>query len=255
MTSFRKTALAGGLLYLLTFIGSIPAAILVGPATVPGYVMTGGSDQQVQLGAVLELVNALSVFGCAIALFSVVRRVHEGLAVGYLATRLFEAATITVGVVSILSVVTLRQQGVAAGNAAELSPIGDALASVRNWSMMIGPNMAGFNALMLGTALYMGRLVPRWLPALGIVGAPLLTAFAIGNILGVAQPGTVFHAVAVFPFFTWELILGLWLTFKGFNQSSPLAIADRAERAARESATSVTTTTSKAAIAAEGGAA
>jgi hypothetical protein len=251
VTTYRKTALAGGILYLLTFIGSIPAAIFVAPATVPGYVAGAGADTQVALGAVLELVNVIAAFGCAIALFSVVRRVHEGLAVGYLATRLFEAATITIGVVSILAVVTLRQQGAAAGTSAELSPIGDALTAIRNWAMTIGPNMAGFNALMLGTALYRARLVPRALPALGIVGAPILIAYVIANILGAQVTGTIFQAVAVFPFFTWELVLGLWLTFKGFNESSPIAAQYRAERT--ESAPSVAA--SQVAIAAEAGAA
>lgn len=251
ISSFRKTALAGGILYLLTFLGSIPAAILVGPATATGYVAGAGADTQVAMGAVLELVNVISCFGCAIALFSVVRRVHEGLAVGYLATRLFEAATITIGVVSILSVITLRQQGAVSGNAAELSPIGDALIAIRNWAMTIGPNMAAFNALMLGTALYRGRLVPRWLPALGIIGAPILIAFVIGTILGVTGPGTIFQGIAVFPFFTWELLLGLWLTFKGFNESSPIAAAYRAE----QSASDTTLSTSKVAMAAEAGAA
>jgi hypothetical protein len=251
MTSFRKTALAGGLLYLLTFISSIPAAILVGPATEPGYVAGAGSDTLVALGAVFELVNVIAAFGCAIALFSVVRRVHEGLAVGYLATRLFEAATITIGVVSIMAVVSLRQQGAATGTAAELSPIGDALTSIRNWAMMVGPNMAGFNALMLGTALYRARLVPRALPALGIVGAPILIAYVVASFLGFQLVGTIFQAVAVFPFFTWELVLGLWLTFKGFNESSPIAVADRAARRAEANASAITA--SPVAIAAEGG--
>jgi Domain of unknown function (DUF4386) len=250
MTSFRKTALAGGILYLLTFISSIPAAILVGPATASGYVTGAGADTQVALGAVLEMVNVISAFGCAIALFSVVRRVHEGLAVGYLATRLFEAATITIGVVSILTVVTLRQQGAANGTAADLAPIGDAFTAVRNWAMTIGPNMAGFNALMLGTALYRGRLVPRALPALGIVGAPILIAYVIASMLGAPVAGTIFQGVAVFPFFTWELALGLWLTFKGFNESAPIAIADRAAR--RDGAA---ISTPQVAVAAEAGAA
>ena len=90
--------------------------------------------------------------------------------------------------------------------------------------------MAPFNALMLGTALYRARLVPRWMPALGIIGAPILISFVIGNILGVAHPGTLFHTVAVLPFFVWELALGLWLTFKGFNENSPIALAERARR-------------------------
>jgi hypothetical protein len=228
MTSFRKTALAGGILYLITFIGSIPAAILVGPAiNDPKYVASAGADQQVALGLVLELVNVFGCIGCAVALFSLVRRVHEGLAIGYVTTRLFEAATITVGVLSLLAVISLRQQGAAAGNAETLVPVSGALVAVRNWAMILGPNMAGFNALMLGTALYRARLVPRAVPALGIVGAPILISFVIGNILGVAQPGTLFHGIAVMPFFVWELVLGLWLTFKGFNESSPLAVDER----------------------------
>jgi hypothetical protein len=228
MTSFRKAALAGGILYLLTFLGSIPAAILVGPVLDnPSYITSAGADQQVALGLVLELVNVFGCIGCAVALFSVVRRVHEGLAIGYVTTRLFEAATITIGVVSLLAVVTLRQQGAASGDAESLVPAGHALAAIRQWAMVIGPNMAAFNALMLGTALYRARLVPRAIPALGIIGAPILISFVIGTILGLTGPGTVFHGIAVMPFFIWELVLGLWLTFKGFNESSPLAIAER----------------------------
>jgi hypothetical protein len=110
--------------------------------------------------------------------------------------------------------------------------------------------MAPFNALMLGTALYRARLVPRWMPALGLVGAPLLISFVIGNILGIAQTGTLFHAVAVLPFFVWELVLGLWLTFKGFNEDSPIALEERARQTKVEPSHSMST-----AVAAEGGAA
>jgi hypothetical protein len=230
MTSFRKTALAGGILYLITFIASIPAAILVGPAIDPGFVTGAGSDQQVTLGLVLELVNVFGCIGCAVALFSVIRREHEGLAVGYLATRTFEAVTITVGVLSLLAVVTLRQQGAMSGDAASLVPVSSALVAVRQWAMTIGPNMAAFNALMLGTALYRARLVPRAIPALGIVGAPILISYVIGTILGLTGPGTIFQVIAVMPFFIWELVLGLWLTFKGFDEHSRLGLAERARR-------------------------
>jgi hypothetical protein len=227
MTSFRKTALAGGLLYLITFIGSIPAAILAGPADNVSYVTGPGADEQVALGLVLELVNVFGCIGCAVALFSVVRRVHEGLAIGYVTTRLFEAVTITTGVLSVLALITLRQEGAASGDAASLVPVGSALVAIRHWAMVLGPNMAAFNALMLGTALYRSRLVPRAIPALGIIGAPILISYVIATILGVQAAGTIFQIAAVMPFFIWELVLGLWLTFKGFNETSPLAIDER----------------------------
>ncbi|MGH2475042.1 MAG: DUF4386 domain-containing protein [Candidatus Limnocylindrales bacterium] len=233
MSSFRKTALVGGILYLITFIGSIPAALLVSPVIDnPGYVTGAGNDQQVAFGLVLELVNVFGCIACGVALFSVVRRVHEGLAIGYVTTRLFEAATITMGVISLLAVISLRQQGAAAGDAETLVTAAGALIAIRHWSMIIGPNMAAFNALMLGTALYRGGLVPRGIPALGIIGAPILISYVIGNILGLTGPGTLFQGIAVMPFFIWELVLGLWLTFKGFNTTSRIAIEERARETA-----------------------
>jgi len=251
MTSFRKTALVGGILYLVTFVGSIASAILVGPAlNDPTYVLGAGADQQIGLGAILELVNVFGLIGCGIAFFSVVRKVHEGLAIGYLATRLFEGAIITISVVGLLSIITLRQQVAAGADGETLVPVAAALVAVRNWAIVIGSNMAPFNALMLGTALYRARLVPRWMPALGLVGAPILISFVIGMILGVAQVGTIFHVVAVLPFFVWELVLGLWLTFKGFNENSPIGLAERARRVQAE-----TSGPAKAALAAEAGAA
>ena len=232
MTSYRKTALVGGILYLLTFLGSIPAAFLVGPAiSDPNYIAGAGADQRVALGAIFELLNVFGLIGCGIALFSVIRKAHEGLAIGYLATRLFEGAIITMGVVSLLAVTSLHQNATSAGDAAALVPVGRALVDVRTWATVIGGNMAAFNALMLGTALYKARLVPRAIPALGIVGAPILITWVIGTILGLTGPGTLFHVIAVMPFFVWELALGLWLTFKGFNEDSPIALAERAERA------------------------
>ena len=227
MTSFRKTALAGGILYLVTFLGSIPAAILVGPADTVSYVTGAGADQQVALGLVLELVNVFGCIACGVALFSVVRRVHEGLAIGYVTTRLFEAVTITVGVLGVLSLVTLRQTGAASGDAESLVPAAGALVAIRHWAMVLGPNMAAFNALMLGTALYRARLVPRAIPALGLIGAPILISYVVLTVLGWNLQGTLFQVVAVMPFFIWELVLGLWLTFKGFNESSSIAISER----------------------------
>jgi hypothetical protein len=251
MTSYRKTALVGGILYLVTFVGSIGAAALVGPAiTDPNYVSGAGADRQVALGAVFELLNVFGLIGCGIALFSVIKQAHEGLAIGYLATRLFEGAVITVGVLCLLAVTSLHQQAALAPDAGSLVPAGLALVDIRTWAMVIGGNMAAFNALMLGTALYMARLVPRAIPALGLVGAPILIAWVIGMILGLTGTGTPFHVIAVMPFFIWELVLGLWLTFKGFSEQSPIAVAERARRGQSHSSAQ-----GPAGLAAEGGAA
>jgi hypothetical protein len=108
-------------------------------------------------------------------------------------------------------------------------PVGRALVAVRDWALVIGPGMASFNALMFGTLLFRSRLVPRAIPALGLIGAPLLISYVIGTMLGVTGPGTAWQAIAVAPFFFWELIVGLWMTFKGFNPSAELLAAPAPE--------------------------
>lgn len=254
MTSLRKTALAAGVLYLLTFVGSIPGSMLLGPVlTDPNYIGGPGADSQVRVAAVFELINALAAIGTAVAVFSVVRREHEGLAIGFVATRLFEAGVIAIGIVSILSVVTLREAGAAAGDGASLVPVGRALVAVRDWALIIGPGMAAFNALMFGTLLFRSRLVPRALPALGIFGAPLLISYEVGAMLGLTAPGSTWQAIGTFPFFFWELGVGLWMTFKGFNPSVPVALRFAAET--QTTATPATPGSAQTVTATEGGAA
>lgn len=226
MDHARRVALVTGTLYVLTFIGSIAAATLL-PGLLSGanYITGPGADAPIGLAAVLEMVNVLACIGTAVAVFTIVKRQHETLAIGFVATRLFEAGVITIGVVSTLAVVSLRTT-VAAGAAAEsVVPVATALVGIHDWALVIGPGMASLNALMFGTLLYRARLVPRWIPALGIAGAPLFIAFIAGTMLGITGPFTLWQAIAVAPFFIWELVVGLWMIFKGFNTSSPILSA------------------------------
>lgn len=226
MDHARRVALVAGVLYVVTFIGSIAAATLL-PGLLSGanYITGPGADAPIGLAAVLEMVNVLACIGTAVAVFTIVKRQHETLAIGFVATRLFEGAVITIGVVSTLAVVSLRTS-VAAGAAAEsVVPVATALVGIHDWALVIGPGMASFNALMFGTLLYRARLVPRWIPALGIAGAPLFIAFIAGTMLGITGPFTLWQAIAVAPFFIWELVVGLWMIFKGFNASSPILSA------------------------------
>jgi hypothetical protein len=235
VTSLRKTALVAGVLYLLTFVGSIPGSLLLQPVlSDPNYMVNPGVDGQMRLAAVFELVNVLALIGTAVAVFSVVKREHEGLALGFVTTRMFEAGVIVTGIVSILAVVTLRQAIAAGADGGALVPVGRALVAVREWTLVIGPGMASFNALMFGTLLFRSRLVPRAIPALGLIGAPLLISWVVGTMLGITGAGTAWQAIAVAPFFFWELFVGLWMTFKGFNPSAPVAIAFAAESGSQE---------------------
>ena len=124
-----------------------------------------------------------------------------------------------------ISLVTLRQTAAASADPTLFVPAGSALVALQHWTTILGPGMAGFNALMLGTALFRSRLVPRPLPALGMIGAPFFIVSIAAEILGFGIVGTPLHALVVAPFFIWELVLGLYLTFHGFRPSAPLSLA------------------------------
>jgi hypothetical protein len=230
MDPTRKTALVAGVLYLLTFVSSIPAVFLIGPAVNdPQYVLGAGPEGLVRLGALLDLVNCLTAIGTAVALFSVVKRQHEGLAIGFVASRLIEAAILALGPVAMLAIVTLRETAAAGADPKALVAAGQSLVALRNWSFAVGTGIPALNAYFLGTLLYRSRLVPRLIPTLGLIGVATFGSFVVGYILGVARLGTVWHVAGVAPIFLWELALGLWMSIRGFDRSAPIVVAMTAE--------------------------
>ncbi len=215
MRASRKQSLAAGILYLLTF-ASIPTLGLYTNAHKADFILGSGPDSSVYIGAVLEMIVALTCIGTAIALYPIVKRQAETLAIGFVATRTLEAAAIVAGVASILSLVTLRQSGVGADGVVT----GQALISMYDKFFMLGQSlMPSINGLLLGTLLYRSRLVPRIIPTIGLIGAPILFVFtmlAVGGVVdnfgSAAGPAALLIAV-------WELSLGLYLTVKGFKPS------------------------------------
>ena len=127
----RKYAFATGLFYLITFAASIPAAFyfLTPVLNDPNYIVSSGADTRVVIGCLLDTVNALAGIATAVAFYPVARRLNESLAIGFVTTRMFEAAVIMVGVVSLLAVVTLRQDagGTTGADQASLLTTGQAL--------------------------------------------------------------------------------------------------------------------------------
>ena len=218
----RRTAFLAGALYLLTFLASIPAVVLLAPLlSDPAYVLGAGSDTTVLLGVTLDIVNALACIGTAVVLFPVVKRQSETLALGFVTSRVLEAAIIFVGVVSLLAVVTLRQE-YAAGGAADAEALvvaQAALVAVRDWTFLLGPGLAAANALLLGTLMYRSRLVPRVIPLMGLVGAPLLVASNTATMFGLNDQLSVMSGLGVAGIFAWELSLGVYLLVKGFRPS------------------------------------
>jgi hypothetical protein len=217
----RKNVFAAGVLYLLTFVSSIPAlALFLGPVLHnPDYIVSAGQDTRVVWGCLLDVVNALAAIGTAVALFPVIKRHNESLALGFVTSRLLEAAVIMIGVVSLLAVVTLRQS--AGADPSDLVTTGRALVAVRDWTFLLGPGlMPAFNALLLGTLLYRARLVPRFIPLMGLIGAPLLLTSMVCTLFGVFGQVSGVSFFLTLPVAAWELSIGIWMMAKGFRPAA-----------------------------------
>jgi hypothetical protein len=214
-------------LYLLTFAFSIPAFFLYEPVlTDPDYIVgSGGSDTRIILGAMFEMFTALAGIGTAVAVYPVIRRQSEAASLGFVTTRMYEAAVMVLGVIALVSIVSLRQAGAAAGtNDEAMVAVGQGLVAIRDQTAIFGPGFVpALNALLFGSLLFRARLVPRLIPTLGLIGAPLLLASVLARMLGLHDQ-SVFAAIALAPIFFWELSIGLWMTFKGFNAPALTAL-------------------------------
>jgi hypothetical protein len=185
-----------------------------------GYVAGAGQDNRIVFGALLELLLIVANIGTAVAIFPIVRRQSEELALGYVAARLLESAFILVGVLAVLGVVTLRQEvaGAAEGSLAYT------LAAVKDWTFLLGPGwVVGWgNGLILGYLMYRSGLVPRRMAWLGLVGGTLIVASGTAVMFGVDRPSGTLQGLATIPEFLWELSLGVYCTVKGFRPSAPI---------------------------------
>ena len=227
----RRLSLAAGVLYLLTFV-SIPTAALYAPVRNPNYIAGPGPDNGIIFGGILEIIVALAGIGTAIALYPAIKRQSESFALGFIGTRTLEAATIFAGVVSLMTMVTLRQSGAGA----EGLLTGRALLAMYDWFHLGQTLMPAANAVLLGSMLYRLRLVPRVLPVLGFIAVPLLVAHTIILMFGITGPLLTLTTLGVIPIAVWEFSLGVWLVVKGFYPTATTAELDQTETNKRTSA-------------------
>ena len=233
-TSSRKLAIAGGVCYLITHVTSVGAAILYTPILYNArYIVGAGSDTQVILGAMLELICALGIVGTSVALFPVVKKWNEGIALGYVGLRTLEAGIIAVGVVPLLAAVTLRQHLIGTADPATLVTLGNTFVALYNWKALLGPGLVcGVNTVLMAYLMYKSRLVPRFIPMLGLVGGPLLFVLNAAKMFGFFEQIPTWVGIAVIPIFAWEITLAIRLIARGFN--TPASTSESAQTAANE---------------------
>jgi uncharacterized protein DUF4386 len=233
MHTNRQAAIIVGVLFIIATVTAILGLLFYQPIlSGPDYLINGAAHKhQVMLGALMELILVCTAIGTAIGLFPILRRYNESIALGHLCFRFLEAVVITVGIVAILSLLTLSQDFVAAAapDAAAFHASGALLLAVYKWTSMLGPLFfLGVNTLMYSYLFYKSNLVPRPLALLGLTGATLVLCDALLVMFGVVPQLSVW-AILALPVAAYEMVLAVWLIVKGFN---PSAIASASARPA-----------------------
>jgi hypothetical protein len=221
MSPTRKVSLVAGLLFIVTFVASIPAAFYFYAPMLDhaDYIFGAGADSRVTWGALLEVVLIVANIGTAVVLFPILRRQHEGAALGWVAARIVESTFIAIGVISVLSIVTLRQDVAGATGAASSLALSQTLLAIHDWTFLLGPGLiVGIgNGLLLGYLMYRSGLVPRGMALLGLIGGPLVIASGIAVLFGVYEQTSAASFLLTVPEIAWEASLAVYLTFWGFK--------------------------------------
>jgi hypothetical protein len=220
MESDQRSARIFGVLFIITFITSIPALALFQPVLddPAAYIAGGGKDSQIYLGVLLELLLIIANVGTAVVLYPIVRRQNEILSLGYVTARLMECVFIAAGILFVLGIVSLRQDDPGA------SALAVSLAALKDWTFLLGPGfIVGWgNGLILGYLMYSSRLVPRGMAMLGLIGGPLIILSGIGVLFDAWDAGGTVQALATIPEALWELSLGIYCVVRGFKRDSPI---------------------------------
>jgi hypothetical protein len=207
-----------GLLFIVTFLTSIPAYLIFesvfdDPA---GFIGGDGTLGWLYFAIVLEFFLVLSNVGTGVVLYPIARRQNEGLAMGFLAARIIESVFIAVGIIFVLGLVTMRLDGLGGADTAAL------LYELKDWTFLFGPGLiVPFgNGLILGYLMYRSGLVPRRMAWLGLIGGPIVFFSNLGIMFDWWDRSTVM--ILVLPEAIWELFVGFYCAIYGFKKDSPI---------------------------------
>jgi len=222
MNSLRKSSFIVGVFFVLAAITAIIGVILYDPIlNNPDYLTEAPTyGNQIVFGAIMELILVISAIVTSTTMFPILRRYNETIALWHICFRFLEAVVITIGVISVLSLLTLSREFIIAGSAniESFKITGAALKAIHDWTFMLGPNfMLGLNTIMYSYIFYRSKLVPRLIPVLGIVGSILVFLAAILEMFGVIDQLSTWGGVLALPVALNEMILAIWLIVKGFN--------------------------------------
>lgn len=222
----RRAASWAGWFMAITFFTSIPALLLYDPVLDdPKYILGAGHDTRIELAAFLEVLQMIAQIGVAVVMFPILKRKSESMALGYVASRTMESAMIGVGLIAMLSILTLRGDLAASvgANGESLEIAGRTLVSIHDWTFLMGPGFCvGVNDLLLGYLMYTTGLMPRRLAMVGLIGGPLLFVSRILVVFGVFDVYSSGAGVFAIPVFVFEASFAIYLIVRGFRASPVL---------------------------------
>ena len=221
----QRTAHIMGAWFLGTFVFSIPAFWFYDPLlNHASYVVGNDHDTRIAVGALLEICLAICGIATAVVIFPIGRRVNESTALGYVASRTVESILILVGVLALMSAVTLRQDVTPTSANGALVDDARMLLAWHHWVSLLGPQFcAGLgNGILLGFLMWRSRLLPRFMVIFGVVGGPLAVLAGVGVLLGVWDIHAGLPVAMTAPEAIWELSLSVWLLVSGFRPSPVL---------------------------------
>jgi Domain of unknown function (DUF4386) len=222
MDTYRNNAIIVGVLFISATVFSILSSVFLGStlASPISLVTVHANENQVMIAVILQLIAALSAFGTAVFIYPILKKFIESLAIAYVGLRLLENTFYILGVVSLITLLTLSQES--AGAIASYQPLSNLLIALYHWAGALGTVIiAGMGGITLNYVLYQSKLVPRWLSGWGLIGDVLLILFGLIGLTSLqpSSPNSILALLAI-PLAVQEMVFAVWLIIKGFNQSA-----------------------------------
>jgi len=223
MNSYRKTAIIVGVLFITATVTAMLTIVFLGSTleTPLNFTNVSSNEFQVIMSVMFWLILAVSVTGIGVMMYPILKKYHEGLALGYVCLRLIESICIIIASVTLLSLLTLSQEYTAGTlDVTNYQPIGSLLLALQVWSFEIGTLIfLGLGGLFLYYPLYELKLVPRVLSIWGLIGAAFVLLYGVLGLFGLTADSLILNLLAL-PIAVQEMVFAVWLIVKGFNSSA-----------------------------------
>ena len=195
--------------------------VIIGPDDLAKVWLLAANENQVRIGALLEFTMAVAVAAIPVWMYPILKKYNESMALWYVVGRLIEGLMFTIGVISLLTLLTLSKEFALAGapDAAYYQILGTAILAIRSGQSVFAQFGFSLGSVMFYYILYKSKLVPRWLSGWSLIGAVLFLASAFLAMFGYGSESTVYLLMNA-PGGVGEMVFAVWLIVKGFNPSA-----------------------------------